>query len=210
MIQTKPFKLGVLTVAMFSMLGDTCAKDKIVEIVVGADIQAEFIASGELNTHDDSDTIDVKDELDLANILDDNDIDPNDLDEAPKVSGLFYRITQAEEGRTITNGELRVQRGSGTAVMLAQGWTATAFPVTPEGEWIDVTSALQTGGVQLLNAFLEDCLDELKGVEPATDTVFTYSVEGDSNPANVATNFQYRVKITFQAKLPYETTVIDF
>jgi hypothetical protein len=210
MITTKLWKLGVLGVALFSMLGDTCVKDKIVEIVIGADVQAEFIASGELNTHDDTDTIDVKEDLDLANILDDNDIDPNDIDEAPKVSGLFYRITQAEAGRSITNGNLMVQRGSGAAVTLASGWSAEAFPVTPDGEWIDVTYALQSGGVQMLNAFLEECLIELKGGAPATNTVFTYAVSGDSVPADVATDFQYRVKITFQAKLPFEATVIDF
>lgn len=210
MMQSNGWKLGVLTVALFSMLGDTCVKDKIVEIVIGADVQAEFIASGELNTHNDNDTIDVKEDLDLANILEDNDIDANDIDEAPKVAGLFYRITQAENGRMITNGNLTVQRGSGTPVVLADGWSANAFPVTPEGDWIDVTYALQNGGVQLLNTFLEECLVELKGGAPATNTVFTYDVSGDSVPADVATNFQYRVKITFQAKLPFEATVIDF
>src|SRR6187455_679037 len=115
MFRRKILIAGLLPLLALPLMGDSCTEDKVIFIAVGLDTTAGFIASGELNVHDDTKTIDVKEDLDLANNLDENDIDAEDI-QSIKVSRVYYRVTVPEPGRSIEDGNVEIQRGSGAFV----------------------------------------------------------------------------------------------
>lgn len=201
-------KIGAAGLAMIPVIGATCTDEKVIDIIIGADIRAEFLAEGELNTHQDSDMVNIKEEFDIEGALDDAGVDANDLDpDALKVSRIYYRVTVPEAGRSIANGTLTVQRGGGTAEILVTGFSASVATAT---DWIEITNLLGASGVSLLNDVAADCIVELQGGAPLADPVITYEVTGDSLPGDVETNFQWAVKVEFQGKLQQEFEVPDF
>ncbi len=174
----------------------TCTSDKLVELVIGVTTTAEFIASGETNVHEDTDTIDLKDDLDLAAELEDAEIDPADVQEI-QLAQVFYRITQAEAGRSIEDGFLEFTRlGAPTPGphLVVSGFDADASAVT---DWIDITPLLQPG-INQLNAMMDEILTELQGGPVAANTEIEYHVQGNSVPAATPTNFRWEVKLVFQ------------
>lgn len=174
----------------------TCTSDKIVQLVIGVPTTAEFVASGETNFHDDTDTINVKEDLDLEAELEDADIDPMDVEEIQLVQ-VFYRITVPEAGRSIENGFLEFTRPGAASPgphLVVDGFTADASAVT---DWIDLTELLQPG-INEINDFLDECLAELQGGPAVTAGTFEYHVRGNSVPAATPTNFQWEVKLVIQ------------
>lgn len=205
---SKYLKGAALFVGMIPFLGATCTDEKIIEIIVAAAIEFDFVAEGELNIHDDTGSYDVKVELDLEQVLADADIDPGDLDsDALKVSRIFYRITVAEAGRSIAGGNLTAARGMGPAQVVVSGFGFSAAAVT---DWIDITGTLGAGGIDLLNGVIEDCLIELQGGPEAMDTTVFYTVSGNSIPGEDPTDFKWAVKIQFQGVLPKTFDILDF
>lgn len=174
----------------------TCTSDKLVELVIGVPTTAEFIASGETNFHDDTETIDVKEDLDLAAELEDAEIDPNEVEEVQLVQ-VFYRITQPEAGRSIENAFLEFTRlgaANPGPHLVVDGFTADCSAAT---DWIDVTELLQPG-INEINDFLDELLVELQGGAPVANTQFEYHVRGNSVPAATPTNFRWEVKLVIQ------------
>ncbi len=201
-------KIGAAGLLMLPVLGATCTEEKVVDIIIGTDIQGEFIAEGELNTHSDTDTINIKEAFDVEGALADAGIDANDIDaDALKVSRVYYRITIPEAGRSIENTSLTVSRGAGSPAVLVSGFSADAGSVT---DWIDITTYLGADGVDLLNTMAFDCVTELQGGAPLTEPTITYVVTGDSVPGAVETNFQWAVKVEFQGKLMQEFELPNF
>ena len=206
------WKTGVLGLALLSMLGSTCTTTKVIEVVVGADVQAEFLAFGNINVLDETDQVDVAEDIDLAGILADNDIDPNDIVDPIRISTISYKITRPQGGRTIENASLTVERlGVSGPLVAVQGWNGSASAAT---DWIDITDTLFPDGVDLLNTYLNELLDAVKA-DPSGGTVppnsiFEYHVTGQSSPPNETTDFDYRIRVTFQVQLPYEAEVLDF
>lgn len=190
----------------FALTAGTCTSDKVVQMVIGAPTTVEFIASGQTNVYDDTQSVDVKDDLDLEGALDDADIDPNDVDEVQLVQ-VFYRITQAEAGRSIENGFLEFTRPGAASPgphLVVSGFTADASAVT---DWVDVTDLLQPG-IDQINQFMDEYLAELKGTgPPVTNTTFDYHVSGNSVPASVPTNFRWEIKLVIQVVAEREFTV---
>jgi len=180
----------------FALTAGQCTDERIVELVIGVPTEIEFLATGSVNTYQDTDTVDVKEDLDLESALDDADIDPEDVDEIQVVQ-VFYKITVPEAGRTITNGKLEFTRNGAANPgphLIVNGFSASAAAVT---DWIDVTDTLQPG-IDQINTFLAECLTELKGGPAVANSSFTYTVSGDSNPAADPTLFQWRVKLVIQ------------
>lgn len=196
--------LLLISALALPLTASTCTETKDVELVLGvpAEFPAQFTSDGSINHHDDVGVIDLREELDLANELDDADIDPGDVEEVQVVQ-VFYRITQPQAGRSIENGELQITRGSGTEgsfvpavgpVVVASGYTADASAVTP---WIDITADLQSG-INVLNALAADLLAEVQGGPAATNTAVEYHVIGDSVPAGEATDLKWEIKVVIQ------------
>jgi hypothetical protein len=198
MFRRKLLIAGLLPLLAIPLMGDSCTEEKVIFLAVGVDTTAGFIASGETNIFLDEETIDVKENLDLAANLDDAGVDPEDIQEI-KVSRVFYRVTVPEPGRVITDGTVTVDRNgdTGTSEVLIDNFAGDAGAVT---DWIDITEKLGSGAVTLLNTFLAECLNELKTGTPVTNTSFTYEVSGTSNPVGDATNFEWELKVSFLVK----------
>jgi hypothetical protein len=207
MFRRKILIAGLLPLLALPLMGDSCTEDKVIFIAVGLDTTAGFIASGELNIHDDTKTIDVKEDMDLETVLDDNDIDPEDI-ESVKVSRVYYRVTVPEAGRSIENGNVEILRnGVTSSVPLITGFSGDGSAGT---DWIEITNLLQPQAVNLLNDFMQELLNELQGGAPVSNTLFTYHVTGNSIPADVPTNFQWELKVSFNVQAEQEVEVPNF
>jgi hypothetical protein len=200
----------VLLVASLPLLGSTCTEEKIVEIVIGFPTTVRLVASGSTNTHFDQDTIDVKADLDIEGALDDAGVDPADLTDV-NVAQVFYRVVQPDmndPNRTIENGSLTVARVIGgtpqAPAVLVSGWSMNAGSanVADPTAWIDITADIGAPGIALLNQFMDECVTELNGGPAVVDPEIQYTVSGDSVDPNIATDFEYEIKVVFQTVIP--------
>jgi hypothetical protein len=164
-------------------------KDKVVDLVTGGSVTADFQARGELNVHNQLKTIDIRDSIDIADVLDDAGIDVSDVKRIT-VGGISYRITKAEAGRSITSGNITIQRLGGPVATLVSDFSADASALTG---WLSPT--LDAAGVGEVDALLAEILAELQGGGSA-NTVITYHVSGLSVPADVGTDFDYQLRLT--------------
>jgi hypothetical protein len=200
----------VLLLASMPLLGSTCTDEKIVDLVIGFPTTVRLVAEGETNTHMDSDTIDVKADLDIPGALDDAGVDPSELTDVT-VSEVFYRVIQPDTNdpnRTIENGSLTVARVIGgvpqAPAVLVSGWSMNAGSanVADPNAWIDITADIGAPGIALLNQFLDECVTELNGGPPVTNPEIQYTVSGDSIDPAIATLFEYEIKVVFQSVIP--------
>lgn len=177
-------------------------KDRVVELAVTGSTTVEFHASGLINSFDETRSLDLRDEVDLQQILDDAGIDVTNVTNIA-LSGVAYRISVAdpEASREIVNGTVKVTRSGGSEQTLVTAFNAAAGAVT------DFTTAtLDANGVTQLNNLLDEWLTELKGGAPA-NTAFSYHVSGDSFPSNVNTDFYWEVKVTISITGTVDVTV---
>ncbi|GJM44584.1 MAG: hypothetical protein DHS20C21_14260 [Gemmatimonadota bacterium] len=197
------YKTAALALLMLPLLGATCAKDKLIALIIDADLIGVFQASGELNVHSDTDTINLRDELNLDQVVADQGVDVHAIDpDALKVKRIFYKIVTPEAGRSITNGQVSLD-----GISLATGLTVSAATAT---DWIDITTRLSAGGVIYVNSFLKAVvLDLQNGTSNAPPTV-TYSVSGNSLPADDPTDFVWSVKLEITGIVKQEYTLPDF
>lgn len=164
-------------------------EDRNVEMAVGASTSTIFHAQGELNFHDETETVDVHRDLDLPLILEDNDIDAQTVKDI-KLVGVSYRIVIPEAGRSISDGTLTIQRGGGAVTPFVTSFSADCSKATG---WITVP--LDASGVALVNALIGDLLTEAKTGTPATNTTVTYHVHGTSDPPSTPTDFTWEFKL---------------
>jgi len=183
-------------------------EERIVELAVGHSIIVPFTSSGETNTHDDTETINVALDVSLDEILDDNGIDASDVKDV-KIAGVAYRVTQGEAGRTITGGTVEFRRHptatpAGTFLPLVTSFSADAGAPT---SWITVP--LSATGVADLNVLLADLLDEAKGNGPAANTWITYHVNGVSNPVADPTDFKWEFRLNLTIVGTIKTDIVN-
>jgi hypothetical protein len=179
--------------------------DRVVELAVTGTVSEELVAAGVINTHDDRDTVDVKGELDLQALLEDNGIDVSDL-VSVTVQGATYITTQPDPQATrqIQNGTVTIQRlGVGTEQTLISNFNVTVNNVTT-----DTTAPLQAPGVAVINALLADLVTEAKGGAPAQNTRIVYHVTGNSLPSGIATNFKWEIKLLINVVGTIEVEII--
>jgi hypothetical protein len=166
-------------------------KERTVELAVGGSTTVESHATGTTNVYDDTRTVDVKADVNLKDILDQNGVDASDV-KSVKLSGVSYRVTTPQTGRTINGGTVTIGRGTSAVVpthALVTSFNASAASKT---DWITVP--LSADGVTQLNTLLADLLKDVQGT-PATNTVITYRIQGTSNPGNVDTDFVWEFKL---------------
>jgi hypothetical protein len=214
------WKLLALSVATIPLMGESCTKDKVVELVIGFPSTVHLIAEGTINDKDGvftDDVVQLKDELDVAGALEDAGIDVATLDaDAIKLVQVFYRIIQpdAVANRAIESSTLHVQRVSGTGTPIGSPDVLVADFSAPAGSgnvadpeaWIDVTSLIGASGLALLNEYLSDCIRFLQGV-PFPNPGVRFQWQGISTPTDQATLFEYEVKAVFQGTFPQEFKV---
>ncbi len=164
-------------------------KDKAVDLVTSGEVVTTFVALGTINTFDATQTITIRNEFDVAKALDDAGIDVSDV-KSITLSGVSYRITKAQAGRTISDGQVTVRWAGGATQPLISTFEADAGAVTG---WI--TPTLNPLGVTVVNQMLAAIVTELHGGAPAADEL-TYGVSGTSNPLDTNSDFEYQFRLT--------------
>jgi hypothetical protein len=167
-------------------------KDKVVELALSGSTTVEFASVGEKNTHDETGTVDIRDDLDLQGLLQDAGVDVSDVKDV-KFAGVAYRVIQPDPDpdREIQDGTVTIRRGGGAETPLV-----TNLNVKVNGATSWQTATLDPAGVAIVNDLLADVLAEAKGGMPAADTQITYHVTGDSAPADVETNFKWELRLS--------------
>lgn len=167
---------------------------RVVELAVGGSATQEFVASGELNVHDQRDTVDLATVIDLPQLLDDAGIDISDVEDI-KLAGVFYRVTQQDPtaNREIQNGTVTIQRGlGGTETSLVSNFNVA---VNDPANATFQPGNLASPGVALVNQLLTDMLTAVKAGLPLPNSILITHVNGASSPANVETNFKYELRM---------------
>jgi hypothetical protein len=167
---------------------------RVVELAVGGSATQGFVASGELNVHDQRDTVDISTAIDLPKLLSDAGIDISDVKDI-KLAGVYYRVTQQDPtaNRQIQNGTVTIQRGLNTSEMsLVSNFNVA---VNDPANATFQAGNLASPGVGLVNQLLTDMLTALKAGLPLPNSILITHVNGTSSPGNVPTNFKYELRI---------------
>ncbi|MEO5619170.1 MAG: hypothetical protein ABIS67_15475 [Candidatus Eisenbacteria bacterium] len=207
-------KLKSLALALaLAMVGSGCIlipeiEERVVELAVGHSIVVPFTSFGEINTHDETETVNVALDVSLDQILADKGISAADVKDV-KLAGVAYRVTQGEAGRTITGGTVEFRRHptavpTGTFLPLITSFNADAGAPTA---WITVP--LNSTGVADLNVLLADLLDEAKGNGAAANTWVTYHVNGTSNPIADPTDFKWEFRLSLTIVGTFRTDIVN-
>src|SRR5438552_1760093 len=111
-------------------------KDRIVELAVGGSTAVAFTTHGEINTIDNSGTVNILDDLDVPKILEDAGVSADSV-VSIVFSGVDYRVTSPDPqaDRTITNGNVTISRGGNGPFPLVTGFSAGAGTGNAVTEW---------------------------------------------------------------------------
>ena len=168
-------------------------EDRIVELAVGGTTVVGFATSGSGSSIDETNTVNILEGLNIAQILADNGIDVSDVTDIA-LAGLEYRITvpDPEATRQIVDGVVTIRRGADPELTLISGFNAGAGAVTG---W--QVAPLDPGGlaVALINDILNTIRTELPLSPPPDVTTITYHVTGGTTPAAVPHNFTWELKV---------------
>jgi hypothetical protein len=186
-----------LAILFVGLTGSTCTEDREVQVVVSADIIAQFAATGATNTFSGSNTVALNDEINLQQILDDNGLES--IDEVT-VQSAFYRVITPDPNtsRTIT-GQISVHQGANPD----QGLVSLTSVLVDDPTYVNWTAVpLLPGGVTVVNAALAQAV---AGGFPT----LTISTSGTSTPADVPTSFVWEVKIRVNVVGTAKVTVVE-
>jgi hypothetical protein len=152
-----------------------------------------FVTSGSGSTIDQTNTVNILEGLDIAQILADNGIDVSDVTNIA-LAGLEYRITvpDPEATRQIVNGTVTIARNLGPELALISGFNAGAGAATG---W--QAAPLDPGGAAVaeINDILNTIRTELPLSPPPDATTITYHVTGGTTPTAVPHNFTWELKV---------------
>jgi len=188
---------GVLVVAA-SLAGNGCIllpeiKEKIVQLAVGGTTTANFDAAGMINAFDQTTSVDISAEVNLAKILDDAGIDVSKVKDI-KVSGISYRVSRPDPdaSREIQGGTVTVQRPGVTSseIQVISSFTETVNSVTTYK-----TAPVSAAGVTLMNGLLADMLTSVQNGTPLANPTIVYHITGISAPTGVTSNFAWEIKV---------------
>ena len=133
----KNSRLAALALAILALpiFGAVCTEEKVVDLVIGLPTTVTLIAEGEINTHFDADTVNVKEDIDLEAELDNLGISPDEVEkDAIRISQVFYRVIDPDpvSNRRIENADLTVVQidsetgNDGRTAVLVSGWSMNA------------------------------------------------------------------------------------
>jgi hypothetical protein len=193
-------------------------EDRVVELAVGHAILIPFNANGSTNFENDANTVDMDGGFDLASVLDDAGLDASDVKDV-KVASVSYRITRAEAGRSIDNGQVEFKTFttdpgdvSGTLgapptagyTQLVTNFSGSAASTTG---WIAVP--LASGGVAALNTLLGQFLNDVKTGQSTHPRYLVYHVYGTSNPGGTPTDFDWEFRLQLSIVGTFKTKVVN-
>jgi hypothetical protein len=165
-------------------------KDRIVELALSGTATQKFVASGVQNVYKDSVTVDIGDEINVAEVLSDGGVDVSNVT-GIWLSGVAYRISVADlAGARHIDAEVFVRRQGLNEHGLVTGFSEDVNSVTSFK-----TATLDATGVTELNNLLAALLKELKDGTPANKTI-TFAIDGTSSPVDTPTSFTWELKIT--------------
>ena len=166
-------------------------KDKVVELATTGSVVTDFHAEGNNASYSQDTTIDIRDNVDVAQVLSDAGIDVSNV-KSITLGGVAYRVTVADPdpSKQITSGNVTVQAGAApSAQPLISNFT---LHVGATKGW--TTATLDPAGVTQLNDLLAAILAELQGGAAANEHI-AYHVDGTISPA-ANTGFQYQLRLT--------------
>lgn len=180
-------------------------EDRIVELATGGSTVLTFVASGITNTYNDTQTINLATDFDLAKVLDDAGIDVSDVTSI-KLMGVSYRVTVPDPvaGRSISATTVTVTRQGGSATSLVTNFGTSVNSLTSF-----TTAPLSAAGVTVLNTILSDLLASLQNGTTLANPSVTYTVNGTSNPITAATNFTWQLKVDVTIKGTVKIDVLN-
>jgi hypothetical protein len=188
--------LGFLVLCI-GLTGESCTPDRTVEVVIAADLIADFHAQGSDNTYSGETTIDVSDQIDIQEIMDDN-----GLEEITEISvqSVFLKTTVKDgaPNRTVS-GTVDVRRGGGADAALVAYSSAEVNSVEYE-DWVAIP--LETPGVTILN----DAFADIIGGAPVS---LTFTASGTSTPIDTATDFWWQAKLRVNVVGTKKVTVFE-
>lgn len=204
------WKLGFFLVLVALVPGAKCPsipemQDIEVTVVVENCIELTFEARGSINTHSDTDTIDV---LGLRDDLVEAGFDIAMIDSA-WVTRVLYGVVAYNEtptDREIVEGEVSITReDDGTSQVLFNGLNVEVYPLLG----LLVPAPVEPGGVDFVNDLLADVIWAVKN-EVAGQFLVAGDASGDSEPQGRYTDFDWRVRIYFQIAGRMEVEVPSF
>lgn len=193
-------------------------EDRVVELAVGHAIVIPFDANGSTNFENDANTVDMDGGFDLAAVLDDAGLDASDVKDV-KVASVSYRVTRAEPGRSIDNGQVEFKTFttdpgdvSGTLgapptagyTQLVTNFSGSAASTTG---WIAVP--LASGGVDALNTLLAQFLADVQNGTSTHPRYLVYHVYGASNPGGTPTDFDWEFRLQLSIVGTFKTKVVN-
>ena len=191
-------------------------EDRVVELAVGHSIVIPFNANGSTDFENDANTVDMDGGFDLASVLDDAGLDASDVKDV-KLASVSYRITRAETGRSIDNGQVEfrtfttdpgdVSLGAPPNAGYTQLVTNFSGSAASTTGWIAVP--LASGGVDALNTLLGQFLADVKNGTSTHPRYLVYHVYGTSNPGGTPTDFDWEFRLQLSIVGTFKTKVVN-
>lgn len=191
-------RAAVVAASAMLCMGSSCplipdAEERTIELATVGVVSREFVASGDINTYDKTDTFDIAAELDVPQILDDAGVDLDKVDDITMTTkGVSYRVVKKDPtaGRRIENGGVTIQRGGGPVESLVVDFNVD---VNNAVDW--ETAELDADGVAVLNQMLSEILSAIQNDTPVPSMPITYHISGDSVPGSIGTDFTWELRL---------------
>src|SRR5262245_34386919 len=181
-------------------------EDRTVELAVGGSTVLSFDADGSTNVWDETGLYDLANDIDINALLDDAGMSVDKVKDI-KLSGISYRVSRAQTGRSIQNGTVTASRTGymgGAAQTLVSSFNQDVSATTG---WI--SAPVTNAGVDLVNGLLTDILTAAKNHTPVANSVVTYHVTGTSVPQGTATDFTWEIKLDVSIVGEVDVQVLD-
>ncbi len=195
-----------LAVLSLSVTGETCTKDRDVQVTVGAEVVATFEARGVTNAFDGERQVNVETDADIQQILDDNDFEGQVI---AYIESAFVRVIRQDSNtseRTVT-GSVTVRRQGDVAEQPLITGQSAEINDPALAEWAPVP--LEASGVNLINEALQEyLLGIFQGGSPAPP-LLVFHASGVSEPQGVESDFDWQVKVVMTLVGTKEITIIE-
>ncbi|MEZ4649591.1 MAG: hypothetical protein R3E97_12575 [Candidatus Eisenbacteria bacterium] len=193
--------LAALCVGNLLLSGAGCPlipsiEEKTVELAVGSSLTLEFHAQGSENVLGGTETFELDDEIDLAQVVEDAGVDISDVHDIAFV-GIAYRVTNPDPNpnRRIEQVDISLSRNGGPQNLeIVSGFedeAGTAY----DFRTLDLSGADANAAVAMINAMLDDLLLEAQGGNAQGELAGSATWSGVSSPTGENTNFDWEIRL---------------
>ncbi|MCA9757319.1 MAG: hypothetical protein KDA27_16055 [Candidatus Eisenbacteria bacterium] len=192
--------LAALCVGNLLLSGSGCPlipsiEEKTVELAVGSSLTLEFHAEGTENVLGGTDSFELDDEIDLAQVVEDAGVDISDVHDIAFV-GLAYRVTNPDPNpnRRIEQVDISIARNGGANLEIVSGFEDGAGSAY-DFRTLDLSGADADAAVDMINGMLDDLLLEAQGGTPQAPLAGSSTWSGVSSPTGENTNFDWEIRL---------------